>query len=452
MGGTVDPQHASIDSLIDWLRKQRRRDPDSPLSSLLADQKFAEQKFDEQRIVDIACIDLMERRRMGYAVTVESYVKDFSCILDQSNVLDLIDAEICVTSELGEDPQIEDYVSRFPQLADQVIELVRLDAAAEFNLTAAIVDVSDMAQRVSETGRGEVIATSVDQAASAQSADFSIEALPSDAATANAVGAFRNPIDVPEWFVGEQCVASGSGRWLIRGRDSVRGINLALKVTKLPPRLTKIQSEQILDACEMAAKVCNPSWVLPSVAAIQERHLGVIRPWIFARPWQQLRLTEDHRSQLRNLASVAFAVASGHQVGATHGGIHVGNLMVDHEGKMQILDAAASRVALERWLSPTTGHSDFEQIASLDERQRIDVRDLIKLVASASVDWDQHWASDLVSDLRCIASRRPEDACAMIGEELVQHADSVNPTIGKTGRHRQRSWRIRLARWLTNSV
>ena len=447
MGGMVDPPHSSIDSLIDWLRKQRRQDPDSPLSSLLADQKI-----DEQRIVDIACIDLMERRRMGHAVTVESYVEDFSCIQDASNVLDLIDAEICVTSELGEELQLEDYIRRFPQLVDQVIELVRLDAAAECNITPARVDGSDMAQRVSETGRSEVIATSVEQASAAQSADFSIETLPSDATPANAVGALRNPIDVPEWFVGEQCVASGSGRWLIRGRDSVRGIHLALKVTKLPPRLTEIQSEQILDACEMAAKVCNPSWVLPSVAAIQQKHLGVIRPWIYARPWQQLRLTEDHRSQLRNLASVAFAVASGHQVGATHGGIHVGNLMVDHEGKVQILDAAASRVGLERWLSPTTGRSDFEQIASLDERKRVDVQDLIKLVAAASVDWDRQWANDLVSDLRHLASRRPEEACAMIGKELVQRADSVNPPVAKTGRRQQRSWRIRLARWLTKSV
>ena len=62
MGRMIDPQHASIDSLIDWLREQRRRDPCSPLSSLLADKQC-----DEQRIVDIACIDLMERRRMGHA-------------------------------------------------------------------------------------------------------------------------------------------------------------------------------------------------------------------------------------------------------------------------------------------------------------------------------------------------------------------------------------------------
>ena len=64
MGGMIDPQHASIDSLIDWLREQRRRDPCSPLSSLLA-----EKQFDEQRIVDIAATDVLEngsgRDRIG---------------------------------------------------------------------------------------------------------------------------------------------------------------------------------------------------------------------------------------------------------------------------------------------------------------------------------------------------------------------------------------------------
>jgi hypothetical protein len=465
MGGMADPQHASIDSLIGWLREQRRRDPCSPLSSLLAGKKF-----DQRRIVDIACIDLMERRRMGHAVTVESYVEDFSCIQDESNLLDLIDAEICVASELGEQPQLDDYAGRFPQLADQVMELVRLDAAAESEMTAALVDVSgeaqnvsdqnvsdsdqnvsDRAQNVSDRDQNVVMATNVAQAPASQSADFSIDVLPSDATPTKAEAATRHPIDLPAWFVGEQCVASGPGRWLIRGRDSVRGINLALKVTELPPRLTKVQGEQILDACEMAAKVRNASWVLPSVAAIQQRHLGVIRPWIYARPWQQLRATQDHRTQLRNLASVAFAVASAHQVGATHGGIHVENLMVGHDGKVQILDAAASRVGLERWLSPTSGSCDLEQILSLDQRISVDVQDLIKLVAAASVDWDQKWAIDLLANLRRIATSRAREACALIGQELVQHADSQNPAIEKAGQRQQRSWRIRLARWLTNS-
>ncbi len=148
MGGMVDPPHSSIDSLIDWLREQRRRDPCSPLSSLLADKKF-----DERRIVDIACIDLMERRRMGLAVTVESYLEDFSCIQDESNLLDLIDAEICVAAELGEQLQLDEYADRFPQLADQVTELVRLDAAAEAEMTPALVDVSGKAAKAMSAGR-----------------------------------------------------------------------------------------------------------------------------------------------------------------------------------------------------------------------------------------------------------------------------------------------------------
>lgn len=445
MGGSVDPQLASIDSLIGWLRKERRRDPCAPLSSLLADKKC-----DEQLIVDIACIDLMERRRMGQAVTVENYVEDFACIQVESNLLDLIDAEICIASELGETPQLENYANRFPELADQVTELVRLDAAAESEMTSPLFDVGDRAHDLGDEAQLAVMATNVDGARASRSSDFSIDVLPSDARPSKTESADPHPIDLPDWFVGEQCVASGPGRWLIRGRDSLRGINLALKVTELPPQLTKMQGEQILDACEMAAKVRNPSWVQPSIAAVQQRHLGVIRPWVYGRMWHQLRVTEDHRTQLRNLASVAFAVAAAHRVGATHGGLHVENLMVDHQGNVQLLDAAASRVGLERWLSPTRGRDDQEQILPLAQRINLDVQDLIKLVAAASVDWDQKWAINLLADLRRLVAQRSREACALIGEELVQQADSQNPAIEKTGQRKRRSWRIRLARWLAN--
>lgn len=445
MGGLVDPQHASIDRLIGWLREQRRLDPRSPLSQLLGDQQW-----DEQRIVDIACIDLMERRRLGHAVTVESYVEDIECIQDDSNLLDLIDAEICVASELGERPQLDGYADRFPGLADQVHELVRLDAAAESELTPGLIDVGERAHVGGREPLQTALTTNIDPDPPSTSGDFSIEILPSDARPSRRESAARHPIDLPDWFVGEQCVASGPGRWLIRGRDSLRGINLALKVTELPPQVSKIQGDQILDACELAAKVRNVSWVLPSVAAIQQRHLGVIRPWVYGRTWHQLKASEDHRTQLRNLAAVAFAVAAGHQVGATHGGIHVENLMIDHEGRVQILDAAASRVGLERWLSPNRNIHDTNQILPLAQRMSMDVQDLIKLVAAASVDWEQSWAIALLGSLRRIAADDPPQACALMGQELVRQADSRNPAIERSGQRRQRTWRIRLARWLAN--
>jgi hypothetical protein len=281
-----------------------------------------------------------------------------------------------------------------------------------------------------------------------QADDFSVD-LPGDATPQHVASMTDHPLDMPDWFVVAQCVGSGPGRWLIRGRDSVRGIALALKITELPAHLSSAQGKQILDACEVAAKVRNPTWVPPSVAAIQQRHLGVIRPWLFARPWQQCKATHDHGAQLRNLASVAFAVESAHRIGATHGGIHVENLMVDHAGRVQVLDAGSTRIGLERWLNPTASHADPDQIASLEERVHFDLQDLIKLVAAASVDWEQAWATDLMADLRQIAKQNQGDACGEVGQKLIRCADSVHPTNGASaGGSKRRSWRKRLARWI----
>jgi len=124
--------------------------------------------------------------------------------------------------------------------------------------------------------------------------------------------------------------------------------------------------------------------------------------------------------------------------------------MVDHEGKVQILDATASRIGLERWLSPTNTADDLEHILPLPQRINLDVQDLIKLVAAASVEWDQTWAIDLLSELRRIVASEAEEACALIGQELLQHADASNPAIGIAAPRQQRSWRIRLARWLAS--
>ena len=437
MGELVDPRNASIDGLIDWLRAKRRCDPVSRLSDLIEGHEF-----DEQRLVDIACIDLMLRQRMEHAVNVESYLKEFPCLRSESNQLDLIDAELCVATELGSQIDLNQYLSRFPELADQVRELFQLEVGG--GLTSALINVGDVVGGVDDAG------ASVRDVSPSQADDFSVDVLPSDAAPQRVVSLTDHPLDVPDWFIVAQCVGSGPGRWLIRGRDSVRGIALALKVTELPAQLSSLQGKQILDACEVAANVRNPSWVPPSVAAIQQRHLGVIRQWLFARPWQQCKATHDHCTQLRNLASVAFAVESAHQIGATHGGIHVENLMVDHAGKVQVLDAGSSRIGLERWLHPRATNADSEQIASLDERIGVDLHDLIKLVASASVDWEQEWTTDLVAELQQIAKQDSGKACGEVGQTLIRCADSVIPSsgVGRAGGRGRRSWRKRLARWI----
>ena len=156
--------------------------------------------------------------------------------------------------------------------------------------------------------------------------------------------------------------------------------------------------------------------------------------------------------QLRNLATVAFAIESAHQLAATHGGIHLENLLMDHDGKVQILDAGASRSGLERWLNPVSDPASRE-FASLGERKNMDTQDVIKLVAAASVEWEPHWATDLVAELRHIADKTPEGACGLIGQRMMQHADSSIPRgdVRSSGESHQLSWRRRLAHWLTEN-
>lgn len=437
MSEVIDPRDASIDGLIDWLSRKRRLDATSPLAYLIGDRNF-----DQQRLVDIACIDLMQRRRMQHDVGVESYLAEFPCLDTESDRLDLIDAELCVAKELGTSVELAPYLDRFPNMAEQIKELFELEIEAQ--PTPAVMETA-----IADDESGDPVKPHANATCLVERDDFSVD-LPGETIPQRFASPLEHPVDIPDWFVVAQCVGSGPGRWLIRGRDSVRGMALALKITELPTHLSTLQAEQLLDACEVASRVRNPCWIKPSVAAIQERHLGVIRPWLHARPWQICKSEHDPGTQLRKLSSVAFALESAHRVGATHGGIHVENLMVDHTGKVQVLDAGSSRIGLGRWLNSSDKENNSEQIAPLEERIQVDVQDLIKLVAATAVDWQYAWSMELIADLRRIAREDEGPICGEIGQRLIRGADDFVPNTrsGSTPRPKRRSWRKRLARWI----
>ncbi len=409
---TIDLKTASIDRLIDWIRRKRRQNPGRPLSELLKREGIATEPCDEQRLVDLACIDLIERWRLGVAAQTEEYIADFSVLRNESYLLDLIDAELCVANELGETASANSLTNRFPDLADQIRDMLLLQPTKES------MDRSSLGRR-----RNEIVRRS---GGFDDQTDFSVGDSRQTQTSLSAAIEAVHPIDLPEWFVPECCFASSPRARLIRGRDSQRGTAMALKILELPTTLTPAQSELILDSCELAARVRNGHWVSPTIAVIKNRHLGILRPWVFGRPWDthsslvDRSSVSDSQNQLRRLASVAYSIAAAHQKGAVHGGVHVNNLVIDHDGSVKLIDATSSQRGLSRWIQANDAATPM--FATLAQ---IDVQEFANLVNSSCIEWNTPWSRDLANETVRTMQTVVDDVLCIMGDRLTRQADSI---------------------------
>ncbi|MCG8649155.1 MAG: hypothetical protein MI861_04945, partial [Pirellulales bacterium] len=411
-----------MDGLIDWLREKRQSSPRASLADLLSHHPV-----NADRLIDLACIDLMQRRRMGQEAIVENYLDQFPCLADQSLRLDLIDAEICVAHELGICQDVEHYVERFPDLADAIGQLMQLDGQQQSTSLLELIDSRHAGQ--------DSTSCSADSGSSTQ----------------NVLAEPGLPVDVPDWFIPEKCVASSPGRWLIRGRDSSRRTALAMKVVELPAQVTPKEQSSILEACEQAAKVQNPCWVVPLVAAVQHRRLAVIRPWLFGHRWQHAIESAQRESELRSFASVAYALQAAHDAGATHGGLHLENVLIDHGGKVQLIDAVVSRDGLTQWLRGQNGPSPAPRPSLFQRRRDHDLQSLIKLVAAASVDWQCQGSGSLLGQLRQISQQHANEGGGRMGDLLIQFADQRKRPSNQAPSPGLRWWPTKWMRWISGN-
>ena len=95
MSECSNQSNIDIDDLINWLNQQRREKPAAALVDLIAGRKM-----DRNAVLDLACIDLMHQHRKGYQTCAEQYVRELPQLDRTSDLLDLIDAELCVATEL----------------------------------------------------------------------------------------------------------------------------------------------------------------------------------------------------------------------------------------------------------------------------------------------------------------------------------------------------------------
>ncbi|QDT13144.1 hypothetical protein [Planctomycetes bacterium K23_9] len=435
----------TFEQRIDWLNRQRQDDPGQRLCELLP----SDWQMTPDELVDLVCIDLIEQHRVGVPTKVEDYVEQFPELAGGEFLLDLVDAELCIRRELSGDrsneEELESYQRRFPSLQQQINELVGLDGKGD----AAHICNDPLDSSGSEPTRNGM------QLAEQSEADLGDAELSYDS---SGTGKFEPanvglasslpvqlPVQLPDWFVGESCVAGTSDHWLLRGRDTNSGQTLGLKILKLPTQITTSIVDQILDACERASQVKNPSWKGPSLAAVQSGYLAVIRPWCFGTHWQITSQSAEIPSRLHLLSKVAYVLQSAHRSGAWHGGLHAENLIVDHQGTIHLVDAVGSSSGLLRWLD--RGETKVD-----DTPWMTDARALIKLVVQDEVDAPGDWSRGLHEKLRAICDDYRANCFALMGDELTRRADSLAgalPPLGRNSLEKNLSrWRKRLAKWI----
>src|SRR6185369_304362 len=102
-------------AVAEQLRQQWREGRQPDVRTFLADQ--AEVSLAE--LTEVLRVDQRERWLRGEPIPVEQYLRDFFPLEDSpEHALDLVYAEYLLREELGEAPALEEYLERFPRLAE----------------------------------------------------------------------------------------------------------------------------------------------------------------------------------------------------------------------------------------------------------------------------------------------------------------------------------------------
>jgi len=426
---------APVEAWIRWLTGRRKRYPQGPLGDWIDPRSLS-----PETLTELACVDLILQRRTGRDATVEDYLGQFPSLgADPERVLDLIDAEICIRQETGDQRSAAFYQQRFPDCGGAIEQLLALVATPPV-VGGSIPDVSvveRMPQRV-DLSADDSFGQSADSRSmtvagrSENRPPPEIGELPGDAVDVPV------PIAPPRWMLGARCLATRSsplGRsWLLTGRDASRGDTVAMKILPLPTDLDRRWRTQILDLCEWTSNVTHPAWITPRVAAIDNGHLAVIRPWVFGRVCQRPTDDGDVGPAVDALARVGFALTAAHRGAATHGNVCEANLIWDHDDQLVLVDAAASQTGWPR----TLNRRDDDLDRTTRWRIRIDTIGYLQTIAAVCVaafttdsgaghsDLAGRWIGRLTADVDPCGA----EACATIGERL-QRLQQDPPTGGR---------------------
>jgi hypothetical protein len=193
---------------------------------------------------------------------------------------------------------------------------------------------------------------------------------------------------------------------------------LAMKIVPLSATLGRKERTRVLDLCELSSSVAHPAWLPPRIAALDRGHLAIIRPWVFGAVGPFVPAA-DGREAYQCLIQLAWALGAAHRLGATHGGVHFGNLVVDHQSQACWIDVMASVGGWSRYLSDW----DNRLAQTLPRRVEDDARGLAGMIAQTAVRRGDQGLLALLADLERRLDYRDRQACVQIGEALQSFLD-----------------------------
>ncbi len=384
------------------------------------------------RVLELACIDLIQRNRRGEIARVEEYLQQHPALSDPAYLLDLVDAEICVRKELGERVRVDDWSRRFPHQTQAIQQLISLEGSVKELVGGGSLLTPEFVSASSEHLRSNVSnslltvdsltsdsSTSISEALTVAGSDALSENLPGGTPPLKSSLFPAPPINPPLGFVVDSGVSTRPGVWLLRCHEESAQQPCCFKVIDVARsksgQLTSLESNAILDACERAAKIRHPVWVQPLVATCDGRFLGIIRPWIFGVSWREGigGLTSDEA--FRFLAELAFGLHAAHQSGCHHGNVCENNLFFSHEGKLRLTDP----VNMFSQLVSSSNVSPHDLV-------REDAMMFCRLISSLQLDLSRGLSNQLVAHCHSLVLDTPTDTMAIVGEWLIRIADDIS--------------------------
>ncbi len=304
-------------AIAQWLRSQRVHDQ-RPLHELLGTHVL-----DASSLMELVSIDLIDSIRRRRPVHVETYLSFFPEIAENPDyVMDLIDVEVCVRRECGEEVHVQELQQRFPALAGRLAKLADLDEM-EQNLMSLVRSPHD---------------AKPERVADDSSVALSLDASLLRASHENTLRLDGETLEPPEGVRVLQLVASRIGVQLYRAVHIEDRRPLALKVIRQSVA-DRMPAQAWLDRLELAAQINYPHLANAESVIANNHHFVVLRPWIEGTCWG----TWSARNlSLQTLFQPLILLADMLQVlanaGMPHGHVHPGNLIVDHQQKLWLTD------------------------------------------------------------------------------------------------------------------